>query len=298
MSENVKDYLFHKGTDFLHREDVQEFVASTGVELLKLKKYLNLYVQGQENVARAAKLMKDHSGLIIFNHLSIFDLLPIFIITQDGFGEDVNYMYPASTRFFPESTNSFESPFITSMIHMGAKRHKLELIPTVQHGGHDLQRETYSGTSGVVNPNFSLLRNIKKKMKKPGNVLVMSQEGGRSRTGAMIKAEREIDFYVELNTVVVPFSIWGTEKIHSIGEKRFHPFAPIHAVVGEPLTYDHLHREAEEWGVSITTLASLHTARNLPKKYRGCYDENRFPEFFSYYAMPETLERWTPTINL
>jgi 1-acyl-sn-glycerol-3-phosphate acyltransferase len=103
-----------------------------------------------------------------------------------------------------------------------------------------------------------------------GEHLLIFAEGTRSRSGAMQRALAAVARYVEEPfAIIVPFGIWGTERMVPVGDERAHP-AAVHLRVGRALDAARLAECARRRSTLVDALGFL-IADLLPPAHRGCY---------------------------
>jgi 1-acyl-sn-glycerol-3-phosphate acyltransferase len=104
-----------------------------------------------------------------------------------------------------------------------------------------------------------------------GDHLLLFGEGSRSRTGRMQRTLAAVARYVEQPfATIVPFGIWGTERMVPVNDERAHS-APVHVRVGRALEAAELfERGGRRRGLLADALGFL-IADLLPPEHRGCY---------------------------
>jgi 1-acyl-sn-glycerol-3-phosphate acyltransferase len=104
-----------------------------------------------------------------------------------------------------------------------------------------------------------------------GDHLLIFSEGSRSRSGAMQRALPAVARYLEEPfATLVPFGVWGTEKIVTLDEDHAH----VHAVsvhVGRALAARELFERSGGRRALIADAIGFLTADLLPPAYRGWY---------------------------
>jgi 1-acyl-sn-glycerol-3-phosphate acyltransferase len=113
-----------------------------------------------------------------------------------------------------------------------------------------------------------------------GYHLAIYPEGGRSYVGKLKKGETAVAHYLELSpdTIVVPVSIYGTEKVMPI-KNKFLPnlnHESVTVTFGRLVNIDSLNQEYSslrhsERNEKIVDTIMERIAQNLPEKYRGEY---------------------------
>jgi 1-acyl-sn-glycerol-3-phosphate acyltransferase len=104
-----------------------------------------------------------------------------------------------------------------------------------------------------------------------GYVLLIAPEGTRSRSGALIEAEKGLGLLVyRANPVLMPVGVWGTRDFPSAYKRLHRPV--VHYRFGNPYRF-HLpakttRREAE---AIVTDYAMRRLAQSLPPEMRGAY---------------------------
>jgi 1-acyl-sn-glycerol-3-phosphate acyltransferase len=104
-----------------------------------------------------------------------------------------------------------------------------------------------------------------------GDHVLLFAEGSRSRTGSMQRTLAAVARYVEEPFgTVVPFGVWGTERMVPVDDERAHP-AAVHVRVGRAIDAALLfERGGRRRGLIADALGFL-TADLLPLEHRGCY---------------------------
>lgn len=131
------------------------------------------------------------------------------------------------------------------------------------------------------NPDIKAMRKIIHLM-EAGNVVAMSPEGTRSRTGALIEAKPGVTYLAsKLNYPIVPIAVTGTEDKVILGNVKRFKKSPITVTAGPYFMIPPLPRENRD------ELLKFHTddlmcriAALLPERYRGFYkDHPRLKEY-------------------
>lgn len=103
-----------------------------------------------------------------------------------------------------------------------------------------------------------------------GDHLLIFVEGSRSRTSAMQPALTAVARYLEHpDALMLPFGIWGTEKLMPLGEEQVHP-AQVKLRFGRPLDAAVLRARCPRRALLAQTIGFL-IADLLPDAYRGRY---------------------------
>ncbi len=105
-----------------------------------------------------------------------------------------------------------------------------------------------------------------------GEHLLVFPEGTRSRDGAMQRCLAAVVRYVEHpDALIVPFGLWGTEKLVPIEEDHVYPTTCL-ARLGKPIEASELiERSGRKRGVAADAIGFL-VADLLPESYRGAYE--------------------------
>jgi 1-acyl-sn-glycerol-3-phosphate acyltransferase len=104
-----------------------------------------------------------------------------------------------------------------------------------------------------------------------GDHLLIFSEGSRSRTGGMQRALAAVARYVEQPfAVIVPFAVWGTERMVPVGDERAHREA-VHVRFGRAHDAALLFERGGRRRSTLVDALGLLTADLLPLEYRGCY---------------------------
>lgn len=108
-----------------------------------------------------------------------------------------------------------------------------------------------------------------------GYNIVVFPEGTRSRDGKLQKGEPAISHYLNENTLVLPISIIGTEKVLAPGRPFFLPWQPT-LTFGKPIEISSILKSnpnltKDEKNKMIIGEIMKQIASNLPPKRRGVY---------------------------
>ena len=107
--------------------------------------------------------------------------------------------------------------------------------------------------------------------RKEGEHLLVFAEGTRSRKAAMQRVLAAIARYVEEPfATVVPFAVWGTERLVPIDDERAHP-GPVHVRIGAPIDSRVLFERSRQKRIVIADAIGFLIADLLPEPYRGLY---------------------------
>ena len=113
------------------------------------------------------------------------------------------------------------------------------------------------------------LKSVRKRQEH-GDHLLIFVEGSRSRTGAMQAALTAVARYLEHpDALMIPFGIWGTEKLMPLGEELVHP-SEVKLRFGRPVETALLRARCPRRALLAQTLGFL-IADLLPTAYRGHY---------------------------
>jgi 1-acyl-sn-glycerol-3-phosphate acyltransferase len=144
---------------------------------------------------------------------------------------------------------------------------------------------TRLGTEAVntifIRPNSADIEPLKRAVEtlKAGHPVLVFPEGGRSRTGALIRAKKGAALIARRAGVpVVPVALTGTEKFMPIddrdmGRERVHR-AHLTVRIGKPFRMNELEAEtagAEDPRQALTDAMMRRVAELLPPEYRGVY---------------------------
>lgn len=116
---------------------------------------------------------------------------------------------------------------------------------------------------------------------KSGRSVHIFPEGGRSRTGALLRAKKGVSLIAHRAHVrVVPVALWGTEKLMPINDRNMGGEWLKHAQItvryGRAVQLDELREEtagAEDERQAIADALMRRVARMLPPEYRGVYSD-------------------------
>jgi 1-acyl-sn-glycerol-3-phosphate acyltransferase len=104
-----------------------------------------------------------------------------------------------------------------------------------------------------------------------GDHLLIFAEGSRSRTGSMQRALAAIARYVEEPyATLVPFAVWGTERMVPVDDERAHP-SDVHVRIGRPLDAASLFDRGGRRRSTLSDALGFLIADLLPPAHRGCY---------------------------
>ena len=104
-----------------------------------------------------------------------------------------------------------------------------------------------------------------------GDHLLLFGEGSRSRTGGMQRTLAAVGRYVEEPfATIVPFAVWGTERMVPVDDERAHP-APVHVRVGRALDASLLFERGGRRRSLLADALGYLIADLLPPEHRGCY---------------------------
>lgn len=107
--------------------------------------------------------------------------------------------------------------------------------------------------------------------RRSGEHLLIFSEGSRSRSGAMARVLPAVTRYVEDPfAVIVPFAIWGTEKVVPLDEDSAH-LHPVYVRFGRAIDARELFERAGRKRVAIADAVGYMTTDLLPPAYRGSY---------------------------
>jgi 1-acyl-sn-glycerol-3-phosphate acyltransferase len=134
-------------------------------------------------------------------------------------------------------------------------------------------------------PDIEALRRAVDTLKEGRSILVFP-EGGRSRSGALMRAQKGVSLIAQRAGVpIVPVALTGTEKLMPIndanmGGERLHR-ARIDVRFGAPLHLDALKQEthgAEDPRQALVDAVMRRLAQLLPPAYRGVYASEQVGE--------------------
>jgi len=214
-------------------------------------------VEGKENLEKIHKRKKIYA----LNHLSNFDA-PAFLQSLSTVDEKMK-----EKIIFLQGIKLDRNPAVKLLL-MSFNRIKVwpaSLPPKNEKEKH--KRTTMTRDS---------LTSAKKALQENYN-LAIYVEGGRSYNAKLKEGESPVTHFFELDpdTVIVPVSIYGTEKIMPVG--RFWPSRhPATITFGEPIEaksliemYKHLRSDKRHKAVIDYVMGKI--AQNLPEGYRGVY---------------------------
>ena len=104
-----------------------------------------------------------------------------------------------------------------------------------------------------------------------GDHLLIFAEGSRSRTAAMQRTLAAVARYVvDPFVIIVPFAVWGTERMVPVDDERAHR-APVHVRVGRALDSELLFERGGRRRSLLADALGYLIADLLPPEHRGCY---------------------------
>jgi len=104
-----------------------------------------------------------------------------------------------------------------------------------------------------------------------GDHLLIFAEGSRSRSAGMQRALAAIARYLEEPfATVVPFAVWGTERMVPVDDERAHP-SDVHVRTGRPLDAAVLFQQLGRRRSALADALGFRIADLLPPENRGCY---------------------------
>jgi len=214
-------------------------------------------IEGGENLEKIHKRKKIYA----LNHLSNFDT-PAFLQSLSTVDEKMK-----EKIIFLQGIKLDKNPAVKLLL-MSFNRIKVwptSLPPKNEEEKHKRTAMTRDS-----------LTSAKKALQEDYN-LAIYVEGGRSYNAKLREGESPVAHFFELDPdiVIVPVSIYGTEKIMPVG--RFWPSRhPATIVFGEPIEAKSLiemfkHLPSKEKHKEIVNYVMKKIAGNLPEAYRGVY---------------------------
>lgn len=205
-------------------------------------------------------LQNGGSAIIVSNHFDEKDSVVVGKTLIDNALplNDKVYIFVAQ-KFLDASRN--ESKGAGRLLRTLAEGYGFTLLPIVQDKPEEHQ----------LNPGFQIANGRSvitavKALREPGNVVCITPEGTRSKTGKLLKAQEglELLFRSKADVLIQPLAIIPTHIAPLKGRTRI--------LVPEPVTFAELERERLAYpDVSLTDLAMLRIARELPVKFQGAY---------------------------
>ncbi|MCE2391635.1 MAG: 1-acyl-sn-glycerol-3-phosphate acyltransferase [Proteobacteria bacterium] len=222
---------------------VHRRVAAPGAEL---------YDQGGLAVAR------ERPVIFLGNHLSFIDANAVdFLLHREGHGDIAARL----TVLMGPKVFSLPLRRLASLC-FGAI--KLPQSPSRASGEAVLsKRET-------LRLAYRALETARERRERGEHLLIFS-EGSRSRTGSMQRALPAVARYIENPwATVVPFGVWGTEKMLPLGEDHAYVY-PVCVRIGRAFEARRLFERPHLSRTVISDAIGYLTADLLPREYRGFY---------------------------
>jgi 1-acyl-sn-glycerol-3-phosphate acyltransferase len=225
-----------------------------------------LKVEGKENLEKTHKLTGDKRIVYALNHLSNFDA-PAFLHSLSTMG----YEEMKQKIIFLQGIKLDRNPAVKLFL---MSFNRIKVWPTSLSPKNE--KEKHKRTAITKNS----LASAEKALQENYNLAIYA-EGGRSYNAKLKNGEPAVAHFFELHpdTVIVPVSIYGTEKIMPVG--RLWPSRhPATIAFGEPIEaksltgmFEHLPNNKKNKEVVDYVMKKI--AEKLPEKYRGVYSDKK-----------------------
>lgn len=212
-------------------------------------------------------LLTDDGGLavarerpVVFlgNHLSFIDANSVdYLLARDGWADIADQLTVLT------GPKVFDQP--------------LRRLGSLAFGTIKMPQSPSRASGAAVLPRRETLRlaratlDTARERRRAGDHLLIFSEGTRSRSGAMERVLPAVARYLaEPPATVVPFGLWGTEKVVPLDDERAHPH-PVCVRFGRAIDAAELFERAGRNRAAIADAIGFLTAELLPAAYRGCY---------------------------
>ena len=291
-------------TDRIHR-GIDSVLA--GAYLYYIERLLPTTVEGREHLEPLRAHIKNGGSVIVFtNHTSLLDPGVITAVVEQVFeGLPHSKQLLTSTKFFPGFYGQLEQdevlrkdPLVTDgiaihrenellipgrIIAAVSRLRDIELVPMVQHylmGEGKFLRHN-------VKQNLGSFAHVIQAIKDGPTVIGISMEGTRSKDGGLIPAQKGVnrllrDPKVAQKTLLVPVALIGTDAVHHAGKGLGNVFAPVSVQLGEPVSYEQIRQDAEQFSLAPEDILMLRIAAMLPDEMLGYYRAEEFQTYLTH----------------
>lgn len=226
----------------------------------------DIKISGKENVEEAIGITDGKNLVFVMRHLSNFDTAAVQLaLKRIGFGKIV------SKLIFLQGIKLDKNP-VTKVFQKAFNRIKV-WPPSLPAKSEEekIKRKKMMKES---------LESSKKALKE-GHVLGIYCEGGRSYDALLKPVEPAAIHYLTLqpNTIVIPVTIRGTNRVLPPGAWLIFPAAPVKIDFGEPINITTLMKECEklphhrEKYKKVGDFIMKKIAKKLPEHLRGAYSD-------------------------
>ncbi len=256
--------------------DLNKFSRLVAPVILWLANHLRVDIEGRDNLVVLREHLMSGSAMLPFNHPSLPDPLLVYRVIEEELGENVDrIVIPASEKFFDGRMGLIGGAVVSYL----NKRTKVQAFPVTQFYAKD------DGMSSAIR-NMGVVRRMIGVLREKRTILTLSPEGTRSDKASMKKAEGGLSLLIRIaerrniNVMVGPIAIIGSEGINKKGSRVFNLFHKVRVVVGTPMKVAELMEEAKRLDIDVGDVVMLHLAELLPEEYRGYYSFSQFSQFF------------------
>lgn len=229
--------------------------------LWQLSKAVRLEVNDPDkNLETAKNHLKTGSILLYANHFSTLDTTVLARFLDENLSLNDLSILAGRKHFDPQ--RGISSRIKNSVIQGFAETKGFEILQVVQNYELDLYQDSRQF-------NLNSLKKAVKALNAKGQILAISPEGTRSRTGGLLKAEDGIDILFKLGrnkALALPIAMHPYKIVP--------PFTKTAIEVGFPFSYQEIEIEKESYPeLSITDLMMRRLAILLPQENRGYYNK-------------------------
>ncbi|QQS44324.1 1-acyl-sn-glycerol-3-phosphate acyltransferase [Candidatus Roizmanbacteria bacterium] len=253
----------------LHLKGLGEFVDHS----IRLERY------GDDCQTVFLDQLRSGSVIVPFNHRSIIDPLVVMREMRRMGGSSITKLVlPATMKFFDGRMGGTAA----KLMHYVAKKYNAELLPIIQHYDTEYSdEEKFANHRGVIETILGALG-------EQGSVVALSPEGTRSPTAQLLPAQKGIDLFMKKSpdSLVIPISLEGTEKIVGHEYKTVNPFHKAAITFGFPMSAGEINDFSRNAQIPSRDFVMLQIAAQLPQRDRGYYGPSHFPWFYDFLEMP------------